>query len=133
MNKNTLSLLEGYIKKAKDKLSAAEILLKNNEYDDAVSRAYYCAFHAAQALLLTEGIEAGAHHGVVTLFGLHFVNTEKFDKKFGKMLNNLKDDRENGDYDVFSVIEEEDAAQALDEARQFLKGAEEYLKKYLKK
>jgi hypothetical protein len=56
--------------------------LKSKAYEDRVSRAYYAAFHATQALLFTEGLSADTHHGVVTLFGLHFVKTEKFDRRY---------------------------------------------------
>ncbi len=48
------------------------------------------------------------------------------------MLNNLKDDRETGDYAVLSFIDEETAENALKEAEEFLKEAKRYLAKYLK-
>ncbi len=130
MDKKTISLLKGYTEKAKEKLRSAETLLKNDGYDDAVSRAYYCAFHAAQAILLTEGLSTETHQGVVNLFGLHFVKTGKFERRFGKMLANLKDDRENGDYEIYSAIDKESAEQSVQEAREFLKEAERYLADY---
>jgi len=127
--KDTLrELLKGYIEKAQKKLAVADKLLQSGDYDDAVSRAYYAAFHAAQALLLSEGEKAETHKGVVTLFGLFFVKTEKFSKKFGKFLANLKDDRESGDYEVFSYIDRESAEVALSEAREFVRESEAYLK-----
>lgn len=86
MDKKTASLVEGYLEKAKAKLRVAEGLLKNKDYEDAVSRAYYSAFHAAQAVLLTEGLTATTHQGLVNLFGLHLVKTGKFEKKYGKYL-----------------------------------------------
>lgn len=131
MDKKTKSLLKGYIDKAEEKLSMAETLFNNKGYDDAVSRAYYTAFHAAKAVLLTEGLTTEAHQGVVNLFGLHFVKTGKFDKKFGRMLVNLKDDREDGDYEIFSAIDKEIAEEAVNEAREFLKEAKRYLEQYL--
>jgi len=36
------------------------------------------------------------------LFGMLLVKTGKFEKKWGKFLANLKDDREAGDYDALS-------------------------------
>lgn len=114
--------------KAKKKLEVAKKLLREKEYEDAVSRAYYAVFHAAQAVLLTEGLSAGTHQGVVTLFGLHFIKTGRIDKKFGRFLTNLKDDRENGDYGLFSVIDEETAVESIDEADKFIKEMQRYLK-----
>lgn len=125
------SLITGYLDKAKEKLSVATELLNAAHYDDAVSRAYYSVFHAAQAVLLTEGLTASTHQGLVNLFGLHLVKTGKFDKKFGKYLANLKDDRENGDYELYSAIDKETAGQAVSEAKEFLAEVHRYLQKYL--
>jgi hypothetical protein len=132
LDKKTVSLLKAYLEKSEKKLQVAQTLLKNRDYDDAVSRAYYCAFHAAQAVLLTEGLTANTHQGVVNLFGLHFVKTGKLDTKFGKFLANLKDDRENGDYEIYSAIDQETANQAVREAKQFLQAAKKFLSPYFK-
>ncbi len=123
MDTVTKSLIDGYMQKAQNKLEVAERLFKSGDYDDAVSRSYYAVFHATQALLLTEGHHAETHKGIVSLFGLLFVKAGKFDRNLGKYLANLKDDRESGDYEVFSYIDEETAKTALYEAKEFLKEA----------
>lgn len=128
MEHTTKALINGYIQKADKKLEVAEKLFKLSDYEDAVSRAYYAVFHAAQALLLTEGEQAETHKGVVTLFGLLFVKTGKFGRNIGKYLANLKDDRESGDYEVFSYIDKESAKTAISEAKEFLDEAKLYLK-----
>lgn len=92
-----------------------------------VSRCYYAAFHAAQAVLLTEGLKADTHHGLATLFGLHFVKTGKIEPTYGKLLTNLKDDRETGDYEVVSYVDQETANNALKEAEQFLNRMKDFL------
>ncbi len=117
------------MQKANKKLEVAGRLLNSGDYEDAVSRAYYAVFHATQALLLTEGEHAKTHKGVVTLFGLLFVKPGKFSKNIGKCLANLKDDRESGDYEVFSYIDNETAETALFEAKQFLREASLYFEK----
>jgi uncharacterized protein (UPF0332 family) len=120
-------LIRGYLAKAKDKGRVARDLLAKGDWDDAVSRAYYAAFHAAQAALLTEGQRGETHKGLVTLFGLLLVKTGKFDKKWGKFLANLKDDRESSDYDALSWIDEETARRAVHEADEFVASVERYL------
>lgn len=127
MDKKTISLINGYLDKARKKLEVAKRLLEGKEYEDAVSRAYYSVYHAVSALLLTEGLQARTHEGIVTLFGLHFVKTGKFDKKFGRFLTNLKDDRENGDYSLFSVIDENIAKESIIEAEQLIAEIRDYL------
>ncbi len=132
MDKATQEFIVGYLAKAEQKLRVAEKLFKGGDWEDAVSRAYYAAFHAAQALLLSEDLRADTHKGVVMLFGLHFVKTGKFNRKFAEHLTNLKDDREAGDYDAFTLINEQTAANALHEAQEFVAEARQYLKAYLK-
>jgi uncharacterized protein (UPF0332 family) len=68
---------------------------------------------------------------IVSLFGLHFAKTGKVNPRLGRYLNNLKDDRESGDYDVFSGIDRSDAEHAVHEAREFLAEAERYLQPFL--
>ena len=128
MREEVRRLVEAYLEKAWRKLDVAQRLLKSEDWEDAVSRAYYAAFHAAQALLLTEGEEAKTHRGVVTLFSLLFVKTGRLPRHLGKFLANLRDERESGDYEVLSWVDRETAERAVKEAEEFLKEAEHYLK-----
>ncbi len=111
------------IKKAREKLEAARVLFTQGFIDDAVSRAYYAIFHAASALLLNEGITVESHGALKTMFGLRLVKTGKVDKKYGRILNEMKDERENGDYDIFSGLEPPDAEKAIRYAEDFLQMA----------
>lgn len=131
MDKKTAILIKGYLEKAEEKLHFAEILLRDGGYDDAVSRAYYCAFHATQAILLTEGLSVRSHSGLVNLFGMHFVRTGKIEQEYGRFLSELKDKRENGDYEIYSAIEHEAAKEAVENAQRFLERIRTYLKKEL--
>src|SRR5437879_12568381 len=87
--------LRGLLEKARGKLSAAEDWLAQEKYfDEIASRCYYAAFHAAQAMLMSEGLTAHTHQGV-SLFGLYFAKTGRVNSKLGRYLNNLKDDSES--------------------------------------
>ncbi|MEW6248879.1 MAG: HEPN domain-containing protein [Nitrospirota bacterium] len=127
MDKAQQELIRGYLAKAREKSRVARDLCAKGEWDDAISRAYYAAYHAAQAALLTEGQRADTHKGVVTLFGLLLVKTGKLDKKWGKLLSNLKDDREAGDYDALSYLDEDTARRAVREADEFVAAIERYV------
>jgi len=115
------------IEKSKEKLDAAKVLLREGFIDDAISRAYYSMFHAASAVLLAEGITVDSHSALKTMFGLRFIKTGKIDPKYGRWLNRLKDERENGDYDIFTSFDHEDAQESINEAQEFI----EEMKKYL--
>ncbi|WP_447975006.1 HEPN domain-containing protein [Nitrospira sp. Kam-Ns4a] len=127
MDRTHIELLRSYLAKAEEKVRAARDLYGKGYWDDAISRAYYAAFHAAQAALLTEGQRADTHRGLVTLFGLLLVKTGKLDRRWGKFLANLKDDREAGDYEAVSYLDEGTARRALDEAEGFVAAIRQYV------
>jgi uncharacterized protein (UPF0332 family) len=127
MESKSKELIIAQINKSKEKLKAAKNLLEDGFVDDTISRAYYSMFHAASAVLLSEGMTAESHSALKNMFGLHFINTGKIDRKFGRWLNKLKDERENGDYDIFTSFDYEDAKGDIDEAEEFLKEMRRYL------
>ena len=127
MEPKTSDLVSIQIEKGKEKLDAAKVLLREGFIDDAISRAYYSVFHAASAVLLAEGITVDSHRGLKTMFGLHFIKTGKIDKKYGRWLNRLKDERENGDYDIFTSFNQEDAQESINEAEEFIEEMTRYL------
>jgi uncharacterized protein (UPF0332 family) len=131
LDKSVQELIRGYLEKAEQKLGVVDRLLAQEDFEDAISRAYYAAYYAAQALLISEGLESRSHSGLLALIGLHFVKTGKLDKKFGRALSNLMEDRQQSDYNVFSGLEKEDAEQALKEAREFVTEIRRQLAVYL--
>jgi len=116
------------LNKASQKIKAAKRLLEEGFLDDAISRAYYAVYHAASAALFKEGILAKTHQAVKTMFGLHLIKSGKIDKKYGRWLSQLKDERENGDYDIYVNFNKEDAQQAIKEAEGFVEEIEKFLK-----
>lgn len=109
-------------------LRQAEILFKNGEFDGAVSRAYYAAFHYAQALLFSQGIEARSHQALNRLFSLHFVRSGEFEKRFATILSHAQKAREESDYSPEIPFSSEEAKLRIDETKEFIVRAGEYLK-----
>ena len=58
------------------------------------------------------------------------MKTGKLDK-FGRYLSNLTEDRQQSGYNLFSVLEKEDAEQSLEEARAFVAETRLQLSAYL--
>ena len=54
-------------------LEAAKHLLTAEFFNDAISRAYYAAYHWSRALLFLKGLEPKTHRGVIQMIGLHYV------------------------------------------------------------
>lgn len=86
------------LKRAEAALTSAQILLTSGQLADAVSRAYYACFHAARALLLTDGTESKSHGGVDRLLQRDFVATGKLDARLGRTFSALQKFRHDADY-----------------------------------
>ena len=128
MEKELKEKVEKGLQKAGSKLKTARKLFEDGFYDDSVSRSYYSMFHAASILLMLKGIEVHSHSGLVQMFGLHLVKTGEIDKKFGKMLSQVKELREDSDYEVLFEASKEEAELSLQNAEKFLKEIKRYLK-----
>ena len=59
------------LRKARDSVKAAKIMLSGGMAGFAASRAYYAMFHAAQALLEHDGIAFSKRSAVIAAFGKH--------------------------------------------------------------
>ena len=78
---------------------AAKILADNGFWDSAVNRLYYALFYAVNALLVINGIHSKSHSGMKSQFSIHFIKTGKFEKNYGRLLNEMYDWRRKGDYE----------------------------------
>lgn len=112
---------------AEQKIEAAYYLLKGGYYKDAISRAYYSMYHAAQALLESEDIEAKTHTGLIRTIGKEFVKPNRIQKSLGKALSMAEEDRESADYGVDVDFTEEEAKERIEDAEKFLEKSKELL------
>jgi uncharacterized protein (UPF0332 family) len=103
-----------------DALLAAETLLEAGLPNDAVSRAYYAAFHYARALLLLEGLEPKTHRGVVSLVAEILEKPGKLTSSSVTALARLQTFRGLADYDSRHRLSGERAAAEVNAARGFV-------------
>jgi len=120
--------IEDLIKKAQRFLRTAEITLDDCDYDSCVSRCYYAMFFMAEAMLLSKGISASSHKGVISLFGKHFIKTNILKEELGKALRRAYDLRQKGDYATGFTVSDREAKKSLETAKRFVAEAEKYLK-----
>jgi uncharacterized protein (UPF0332 family) len=118
------------IEKAEKFLSTAEQALNTEDYDSCVSRCYYAMFFMAEAALLTKGLTASSHKGVISKFGEHFVKTKILERELGKALNDAYDKRLVGDYGVGFTVSNQQAKDLLETARNFVQKLKNHLKKW---
>ncbi|MCD4782985.1 MAG: HEPN domain-containing protein [Candidatus Eremiobacteraeota bacterium] len=94
-------LIRYRMEKARNCLEAAMLLLKQQNVDSAVNRAYYSIFHEVTALLLTRNITSRKHSGIMSFFNQFFVKTGVIDKEFSKFYSTMYESRQDSDYGDF--------------------------------
>lgn len=107
-------------------LRAATVLLAESLFADAVSRAYYAAFHHARALLLTLGEEPRTR-GVELLLQRELVRAGRFSPDIGKLLGRLRAYRVDADYTADYVFTRASAEEELAAASRFIEEARRLL------
>jgi uncharacterized protein (UPF0332 family) len=106
--------------KSEQALSDAEFLLENGSVEASINRGYYAVFQIARAALLTKGESPDTHSGVIRRFGYHFVRTGKVPDEVGDTLTTAQSMRGRADYKAPADLKQEDAANLVEDARQFL-------------
>lgn len=121
-------IIKTYLNSANERIKSAEILLREGNYRDAISRAYYAFLDAAKATLLTKGLAAKTHSGVLTLFGLHFGKTKEIPAKFFRFYKQVMEAREEADYEILKEFKKKDAQEVIEMAEEFV----DFVRKKLK-
>ena len=104
------------VARARTELAAASLLADNGFGAQAVSRAYYTAFYAAEAALLHLGETRAKHSGVVSAVGRLLVRARGMDERVGRLLRSLYERRSQADHGLAEVADEE-ARRAVDDAK----------------
>jgi len=120
---------EGLIQKAKESLTASQLLAGNQLYDFAGSRAYYTMFYIAEALLWQKGLAFSSHAAVISAFGREIARPGIVPQEFHRYLIDAQDKRTQADY---SIDEEAKLSQAevetlIEQSQQFIQIAETIL------
>ena len=101
-------------------LRAAEVLVREGLYADAVSRAYYATLHAAKAALFIHDVAAESHAAVRRMFGLHLIHSGEIESLWSSNLGESLDDRLAADYDASASFSLTEASQECQRTRAFL-------------
>jgi uncharacterized protein (UPF0332 family) len=107
-------------------LEAARVLASSGFADQAISRAYYGAFYAAEAALHALDETRSKHSGVVAAFGRLVVREGGFDAKLGGELRRLFELRNAADYSWLDAPSS-DADDPIGAAERFVEGVERWI------
>ncbi|HEY3128718.1 MAG TPA: HEPN domain-containing protein [Acidobacteriota bacterium] len=113
--------------RARRSLRSARMLLENGDHDFAMSRAYYAIFHAATAVLLSQGVRRSKHSAAIAAFGQQLVKPGRFTAEQQQLLQTAFEDRSESDYEgVFPSRAKVETR--LAEAGEFVNAATEFLR-----
>lgn len=115
------------LQKAEAALRAARALADLGLWDDAVSRAYYAAYHAATAALFAAGLQARTHKGTHDLLFQHYVAPGKLARKTSKDLAALQRFREQADYSTAFRFDEETGGEEVERAARIVESIVELI------
>lgn len=103
---------------AQQALKSAELLLEVPALEDAASRLYYAAFHAARAALAVKGLYAKTHSGLLSLYSDTFGPAP--------LLRRLFQARSQADYEMNKfTLDRADLTEMIQGARGFLEKAKD--------
>ena len=117
------------LQRAKETIAEVEANIQLSYWRIAANRLYYACYYAASALLIHNRITAHTHTGVINQFGLHFILQGVIDKEQGKVLKQLFNLRQSGDYDDWFDVSEKDVLPYVEPAKQFIETIEKLINK----
>jgi uncharacterized protein (UPF0332 family) len=116
----------GGLARCREELAAARLLADKGFSAQAVSRAYFAAFFAAETALLALGETRSKHSGVVAAFIHLLVRSGDLDQDTGRLLRSLFERRNEADYAPVPVPQEE-ADAAIRDAEHVVTAVEQWL------
>jgi uncharacterized protein len=118
--------------RARRELAAARHLAAGGFPAQAISRAYYAAFYAAEVALGELGETRSRHSGVVAAFGQLLVRPGTLDATTGRLLRSLFERRARADYDEDDEPTDDDARTAIDDASVVVETIDRWLRPTLR-
>ena len=118
-----------YIEKAEKYLRSAELLRISGDFDSAASRLYYAMFFCAEMALYANGLRFSSHRGVISGFSQNLVKTGELPAFLAQSLRTAFDERQSGEYEALSEIDEAQVQSLQREAAKFIEITKEYLKR----
>jgi uncharacterized protein (UPF0332 family) len=112
--------------RSRREIKAARLLAEGDFGAQAISRAYYAAFYAAEQALGSLGESRSKHSGVIAAFGRLVVREGGLEQETGRILRSLFEQRNDVDYGE-AVASAEDAERAIRDAQRFVDAVESWL------
>jgi uncharacterized protein (UPF0332 family) len=112
--------------RSRREIEAAQLLAEGGFGSQAISRAYYAAFYAAEHAVVSLGETRSKHSGVIAAFGKFVVREGGVPEDIGRVLRSLFEARNHVDYGEWAASPE-DAERAINDAQRFVDAVESWL------
>ena len=107
------ALVDYRIEKAYASFEEAKKVAEISLWNLAANRLYYALYHAASALLLSDGYTSHSHQGLMSQISLNYVKDGKILPEEGKLIRQMFNKRREGDYEDFEETTEEEIQEAM--------------------
>lgn len=115
-----IELTKYWWSKSNESLDCARREFEAKCYGFAMNRLYYAAFYGVCAALIERHKTYKKHSGVRAAFHREFVKTGLIDTEYGKLYDQLFEDRQEGDYIAFVTFESHYVEIQINRCSQFL-------------
>jgi uncharacterized protein (UPF0332 family) len=119
--------IEALLEKAGRPFDTAQKILEHGDSDFAISRAYYGYFYVAEALLLSKGLQFSRHGQVIAQYGRLFARTQILDRRYHRRFDDAFALRQEADYSIGPLPDPGEVQALIEEGRNFLRDAREYI------
>jgi hypothetical protein len=92
---------------AEESLASAQRELEAGSYVFAINRLYYALFYGVSAALFERNLSFKKHSGVRAAFHREFIKTGLLNVEWGKLYDQLFEDRQEGDYVALASFDRE--------------------------
>jgi uncharacterized protein (UPF0332 family) len=107
------------IKASDSWLKEAENNLKNESLRSCILTSYLAMFHAARAILYSDGLREKSHFAVARYLEDKYARDGSLEKQWVKLLDHYREMRHDDQYSTSFLATEEEAENALNSARDF--------------
>jgi uncharacterized protein (UPF0332 family) len=120
--------IEHGLERSGRELEAAEALLRDEFFEQAISRAYFACFYAAEMALFFLGETQSNHPGLIAAFGRLVIREGGLQPEMGELLQSLFEDRMDADYRLIAAPPAR-ARERVADARRFVAAVREWIEK----
>lgn len=132
LDKELLELVQLQLNRAKEIIEFIPEYIEIGDYNTAVNRSYYAAFHSIKAIELIDGFDSKKHSGVIAFFRQNYIKTNIFDSKYSDIIGALQEAREDSDYNLVVNFDIDEAKEYFELTKDFVNVIENYLNEKLK-